>query len=138
MDRTDKFLTAMWLIWGALLIVVFVFYSLLVPKLFGDSVRSAWEWLLPNLLPPMALVAGVSYQQGKKDPAAPTATAIKSTPTLPVVVLSISGFYLLLLTASVISPPFSRGPLETLRLSNLWLGPVLAIATATLATRFAR
>ena len=139
MDRADRLLAALWLIWGALLILIFVFYSQGLP-LFGADTRAAWEWLIPNLFPPMALVAGLSYQQAKKpgDPPPPTVTAAKGSVSNPWIVVPVSLFYLLLLSISVLGCLTSDTPLETLRQSNLWLGPILAIATALLGTRFAR
>jgi hypothetical protein len=137
-DRTDKLLTALWLVWGAVLIVVLVIYSLLTPLFDSDGVRAAWSWLLPNVLPPMAMVAGVSYQQGKKDAAAASATMIGKGPAAPWAALFTSVFYLVLLSVSVMGLPFSAAPLDMMHMSNLWLGPILAIATALLASRFAR
>lgn len=139
--RATTLLTTIWWVWGVALILLLVVMSNL--PLFGADVRAAWDWFTPNLLPVMALVGGIQYQAGKTGgggaagAVAGIATAkAQRRPSWPVA-LALSVIYLLLLTAALVGAIASPAPLETLRTSNLWLGPLLALNTAALGVVFA-
>lgn len=144
--NTNALLTLLWWIWGSALIVLFVILSNL--PLFGEDVRAAWEWFVPNLFPTMALVGGIQYQQAKNktEPGAanvPDSPAVAS-PAPPArrampqswvaVVLTI--LYLMLLSGAILGTLWSEAPLQSLRMANLWLGPILALNTAALGVLF--
>ena len=114
----NKSFTLIWWIWGGALISAMVVFSVLLP-LFGEDVRGAWEWFMPNLLPPMALVGGISYQQARH-PKPQKANDGRSPSRFAAFALSI--LYLLLLTISVGGTLMVEDPLESLRTANLWLG----------------
>jgi hypothetical protein len=126
-------LTLVWWVWGSILILFLVVLSNL--PLFGSDVRAAWEWFVPNLIPTMALVGGIQYQTAKG--AAPAPGAAPRKPSWPVA-LALSVLYLLLLTIALAGTLMSANPIETLRTSNLWLGPLLALNTAALGVLFAQ
>ena len=149
--NTHALLTLLWWIWGALLIVLLVVLSNM--PLFGDDVRAAWEWFVPNLLPTMALVGGIQYQKAKTAradaPAAPApaaAPAAADTPAPPItgaqpqswVAVILTILYLLLLTGALVGTLWASHPLESLRTANLWLGPILALNTAALGVLFGK
>ncbi|MDV3458645.1 hypothetical protein RZN05_16725 [Sphingomonas sp. HF-S4] len=132
--KSTSILTLVWWIWGVLLILLLVLMSNL--PLFGADVRAAWEWFTPNLFPIMALVGGIQYQTKKKEGAEGGGAAPRK-PSWPVA-LVLSVLYLLLLTIALLSALTSAHPLDTLRTSNLWLGPLLALNTAALGVLFAQ
>ena len=139
--RATTVLTAIWWLWGALLILLLVVMSNL--PLFGPDVRAAWDWFTPNLFPVMALVGGIQYQAQKSGgattgAAAGAAAAQAGRKASWPVALALSVLYLLLLTAALVSALLSPTPLETLRSSNLWLAPLLALNTAALGVLFAQ
>jgi len=141
MDSTSRMISVLWFFWGGALLVVFVAMTLFLP-LFGDDARPAWEWFIPNLFPPLGLVLGVSFVQRGTEKAegsdeGATAVARKGLISAGWVVAGLSVLYLLLLSLSVLGCLFSPEPVASLRTANLWLGPLLALATATLGTRFA-
>jgi hypothetical protein len=146
--NTNGLLTLLWWIWGSLLIVLLVILSNL--PLFGADVRAAWEWFVPNLFPTMALVGGIQYQQARNK-AEPAAAAVPDSPAIAspapparrampqswvAVVLTV--LYLMLLSGALIGTLWSPAPLESLRTANLWLGPILALNTASLGVLFAQ
>lgn len=136
--KATSILTWVWWVWGVVLILLLVLMSNL--PLFGPDVRAAWEWFTPNLFPIMALVGGIQYQTKKKEGAdvgGGAAPATKRKPSWPVA-LSLSVLYLLLLTIALLSALTSAHPLDMLRTSNLWLGPLLALNTAALGILFAQ
>lgn len=131
MHRQRTILTAIWCIWGALLIGAQVFLSYL-GVVFGDNATAAWQWFLPNLLPTIALVTSVTYKQRDE-----TVTPASAHQSLFVVAVLASGFYLVLLTIAVVSVLFVTEPLASLRAANMWLGPVQGIAAGALGIFFA-
>lgn len=135
--KSTLILTLVWWVWGVLLILLLVLMSNL--PLFGADVRAAWEWFTPNLFPIMALVGGIQYQTRKKEGAdvGGASPAAKRKPSWPVA-LGLSVLYLLLLTIALLSALTSAHPLDALRTSNLWLGPLLALNTAALGVLFAQ
>lgn len=132
--KGDTLLTLIWWLWGSLLIVLLVVLSNL--PLFGEDVRAAWEWFIPNLIPTMALVGGIEYQSGKAQERT-AGTRSRSRKGL-MIAIGLSVLYLLLLTITLFGALMSDAPLDKLRTSNLWLGPLLALNTAALGVRFAR
>lgn len=139
--RATTLLATIWWAWGVVLILLLVVMSNL--PLFGPDVRAAWDWFTPNLFPVMALVGGIQYQAqkgagGAAGAAAGAATAQAQRKPSWLIALVLSVLYLLLLTAALVTALMSATPLEALRSSNLWLGPLLALNTAALGVVFAQ
>ena len=130
MERQRTILTGLWWTWGLLVILIEVVLSYSSPVFGGDPTK-AWSWLLPNITPTMLLVGAVAYQHkrvGGKRTTAPH--------PLFAVALGASIIYLLLLTIAVISVLMSTHPVDTLQMSNLWLGPLQGLCASVLGIFF--
>lgn len=100
---------------------------------YGDSVSEAIGWLLPTIMPTLSLMIAVFASEaltggeGKRD--------VESFMFWLTAAISI--FYLVLVSATVFGAPFARvGPLQLMKTSNLWLGPVQGLAAASLGVFF--
>ena len=101
---------------------------------YGDDAQQAWAWLLPNLIPSLTLVLGVSAFT-KPDNAELT-PGIRS---LFPICTALSIFYLVVLALPILIQPMVGGaPLPLLRQSNLWLGPLQGLVSTLLGVFFAR
>lgn len=115
-------LKLLWFAAFAVIFVAFIAYSTALP-VFGDQAEKAWQWLLPNLLPPMGIVFGIEAlaKQGKAHEPVKSAAANAAGWAIPVSVL-----YLLVLAISVFGVLFTAEPVTFLNRSNYWLAPLLA------------
>lgn len=132
MEHAKIILTVLWWAWGLSLFVLLASLSQ-PPLLMGADVRAAWEWFLPHVLPTMSLVGATAYatraKGGRKAPAG-------ATPFL--LALAASCAHLSALTIALAGTLSSTAPLESLRTANLWLAPLQALATSSLAIFFIR
>src|SRR5437764_1482076 len=92
-------LTVGWLGWGALILLMMAYLSTL--PLFGDDMRAAWEWLIPHVLPTMALVAGM-HVTGSNPASGPPVSGVGSTNSI-IGAIFFSALYLGLLSFSLLS-----------------------------------
>ena len=138
--------TALKIIWfGAFAVIVFIFicYSVFLP-LFGDKTQAAWQWLLPNLLPPFGLAVGLAIAE-KPKPGATPAPAAKPAGSTPAdgagsgkIALAMSLLYIGALLISVFGVLFKADPIAFLNMTNFWLAPLLGLTTAALGVRMAK
>ncbi|BDC49827.1 hypothetical protein F183_A21430 [Bryobacterales bacterium F-183] len=100
---------------------------------FGDQVQEAWGWLLPTIMPTLGMILAVlSYTA--MTPAALRAVVRRSFYR---VAQCLSIFYLLLVALTLLIQPFTgNGPLELMRMSNLWLGPIQGLVGTALGILF--
>jgi hypothetical protein len=121
-----------WLVGGGVVLLIMILQTTFGH--YGDDAQGAWQWLLPNLIPTLTLVMGVSAFT-RPDPAT-TPSGIKSLFTI---CMAMSIFYLLVLVLPILLQPMVGGaPLPLLRQSNLWLGPLQGLASTLLGVFFAR
>ena len=132
LNRCQLALTAVWWIWGVLLILMLALLSA-QDKLFGEKVGEAWQWFLPNIMPTLMLVGAASYAKQK----APSVNQDMVGPIF-LITLSVSIIYLLLLTISVVGALFAQPPLAWLIKTNYWLGPVQGLAASALGVFFTK
>lgn len=132
MQRYRLILAVTWLVGGAVIVLTMIMQATLGH--YGTQARDAWEWLFPNLFPTLTLVLGVTGftkagVAGKPD----------STRMLFILSMGISIFYMLILAMPIFLQPFVAGdPVDALRQSNLWLGPVQGLASTLLGVFFTR
>jgi hypothetical protein len=102
------------------------------PALFSpEEVRQIWDWFVPNLMPTLTLVGAAAYA-GKA-----TLTRDGEGETILFsLCLAVSLLYLFLLADALLSLQASTATIEDLRRSNLWLGPLQALATSLLGYFF--
>lgn len=135
--------TALKIVWfGAFAAIVFIFigYSVFLP-LFGDKTQEAWQWLLPNLLPPFGLAVGLAIAEKPK----PGAVRAKPAGDPPAdgagpgkIALAMSLLYIGALLISVFGVLFKADPIGFLNMTNFWLAPLLGLTTAALGVRMAK
>lgn len=131
-------LKAVWFVALVAIFALFIAYSTMLP-VFGDKADMAWQWLLPNLLPPFGLVFGLEIAaQAAKGPAKTAITAKARTTDAGTWSIAISALYLAALLFSVIGVLFAADPIGLLNKSNFWLTPLLAVTTTVLGARLAK
>jgi len=124
-------LGATWLIGAGAIILIVVVQSLL--GRFDDKTQEAWSWLLPTIMPTLGMIITVLGYTALDS--AKGSTVVRKT--FFQVSLSLSVFYLLLVLLAILIQPFTgREPLELMRISNLWLGPVQALVASALGVLF--
>ena len=123
-------LAVLWFAAGGGLVLILVVQSVLGK--YGDSVEEAWAWFLPTVMPTLLLIVGVLVVDFRT-----TVRDKKVTPFMYRLALGVSAFYLLLVALVPLLDPFTAmRPLEMMKVSNLWLGPVQGVAAAALGAFF--
>ena len=135
-DKCKNLLAAIWFIGSGVL-----FFVLLLQTIFGrygDHTSEAWEWFFPNVIPTLSLMLGV-FIANALGVAVQTKTVGRFLFGLA---LGLSTFYLLVVALTIFSLPFvSPKPSEMiafLRQSNLWLGPLQGLVSASIGFFFVR
>ena len=131
LDSVRNRLAALWLIGGAVILILVVMQCLLGH--FGDRAQEALGWLLPTLMPTLSMIVTVL-----------TYTALEPRVLDAIVRRSffwvayyLSVFYLLLILVTILVQPFTpTEPLQLMRLSNLWLGPVQGLTASAIGVLF--
>jgi len=123
-----------WFSAAAILFIILFIQS--IGGAYNPYTKEAWEWLLPNLMPTLSLMAGVIALEARSnpDPGRPINVS------LFIWTLGVSVFYLLVMIATVLALPRVSQDLvkrmEFLKMSSLWLGPFQGLATAFLGIFF--
>ena len=130
MLRQKLVLTLLWWIWGLSLFALLAMISY-QPAILGKDADAAWQWFLPNITPTLMLVGAVAYiGRGERS------AAIEARGPLFLITLVVSIFYLVALTASILSVFYSTDPLAAMRKSGLWLGPLQGLTASFLGIFF--
>jgi hypothetical protein len=131
LDTVRAGLATIWFV-GALATTLILVLQSLLGK-FGDEVQEAWGWLLPTIMPTLGMILAVlSYTA--LNPAALDAVVRRSFYRIA---KWLSIFYLGLVALTLLIQPFStKGPLELVRMSNLWLGPMQGLVGTSLGVLF--
>jgi hypothetical protein len=131
LDSVRNRLAAVWLIGSGIVLLLVVIQALL--GRFGADTQEAFGWLLPTLLPTLSMIVTVLTYTAL-DPRLLEAVVRKSFFQLA---LWLSLFYLFLILLTIAIQPFTPiPPLELIRLSNLWLGPVQGLAASAIGILF--
>lgn len=115
-----------------------VFFIVLLQSFFGrysDQVDEAWSWLLPTVVPTLALMIGVLVADARQESS--LEKMVDRFTFSMSFILSLAYFAVILLTIAV-QPFTTKPPLELLKLSNLWLAPIQGLVTASLGAFFVR
>jgi hypothetical protein len=131
LDKVRLSLARIWLIGAGVIVIIVVLQSLLGH--FGDKTQDAWGWLLPTVMPSLAMILTVLGY-----------TALEPEMSNSVVRTSFYGIakwlsvaYLFLIILTIIIEPFTRRtPTELMSLSNLWLGPMQGLVASSLGVLF--
>lgn len=134
--KCQKKLASVWFIAAGILFVILIIQT--VTGKYRAHSDEAWQWFLPNLIPTLSLMLGVFVLE-----AAGKATEAKTVNSFYFrLTFSLSGFYLLALALPLFSLPFfavsPEKMIEFLELSNLWLGPLQGLVSASIGIFFVK
>ena len=131
LDKVRVTLAKLWFA-GALSIALILIVQSLLGK-YETDVQEVWGWVLPTLMPSLGMILAVlSY------------TALDQTLRAAAVRRSfyeisrwLSLVYLLIVLLTILIQPFaSNRPVELMRMSNLWLGPLQGLIGSALGVLF--
>jgi hypothetical protein len=133
MRGCKKKLAVLWSVAAVILILLLIIQTIMGH--YEDKGTDAIAWLLPNILPTLSLIIGVLVADARgKD-----LNAQKVDRFFFHLAFSFSCVYLLLVLFSILAQPFAaQGPLELLKLSNWWLGPIQGLVTSLLGVFFVK
>lgn len=131
-------LAAIWLIGAGGVFLLLVAQSLL--GRYEPATQEVWGWFLPTVMPTLSLIVGVLVADRRAADGKPRGKEA----AMPVDGLffrlgaGMSVLYLLLVALSILVQPLLPGtsPLELMRRSNLWLGPLQGLTVAVLGVFF--
>jgi Na+/H+-dicarboxylate symporter len=131
LDQCRRNLAIVWFLGGGILFALLVVQTL--GNHYGEEDREAWGWLLPNIMPTLSLIIGALVAEAVSS----NSTEKLADDFLYRMSLALSIIYLLLVLLPVVAQPFtSSSPMDALKRSNLWLGPLQGLVSASLGAFF--
>lgn len=132
--KLDTVRTKLAIVWlagcGAILLIV-IMQSLL--GRFGEKTQEAWGWLLPTIMPSLAMIVTVLGYTALE----PQLSKFVVRRTFYRLAISLSLMYLLVVSLTILVQPFAgKDPIELMRISNLWLGPLQGLVASALGVLF--
>ena len=132
-EEARKHLATLWFIVSGLLFLLLILQT--IAGKYADKVNEAWGWFLPTIMPSLSLIAATWVS----DVTQTSAEIQEANIFLYRLALSVSGFYLLAVFLALIGNIFSNTPpLELMRQSNLFLGPIQGLVAAIIGLFFIR
>jgi cytochrome bd-type quinol oxidase subunit 2 len=132
-EECRKRLAIVWFVISGVL-----FFVLILQTIFGryaDRVSEAWSWFLPTIMPSLSLIAATWASDLSRE----STQAEKANAFLYRLALLVSVFYLCAIVLVVFASAFSQiPPLEMMRQSNLFLGPIQGLVAAVIGIFFVR
>lgn len=102
---------------------------------FGERASEAWGWLLPSVMPTLSLIVGVLVTDG-------LGKGVKTEVVdrfLFRLSFTLSSVYLFAAVATILLQPFATlPPFELMKQSNLWLGPLQGLVSASIGAFFVK
>ena len=122
------------LLWCISALIAFLFMIVKsIGDMYGSKTDDAWSWFLPTILPTLSLmitVAVIDFTQTPNDDK-------QSDIFLFRIAFWLSFIYLFLLIFTVLNPMnYDAGPIDLMKKSNLWLGPLQGLVSAALGAFF--
>lgn len=131
MSKCKKRLASVWLILGGAIFLVLLGQSLFGK--YGELTDDAWGWFLPSVMPTLSLIISVMVFDSLGDGAADK----RADGFMFGIAFWLSAFYLLIVFSTILVQPLtSIAPLDLMRQSNLWLGPLQGLVAAALGAFF--
>lgn len=125
----QKRLLILWTISGLFLFLLMVLRT--SGNIYGEKTNDAWSWFLPTIFPTLSLMVTVAIADQRSNE--------QSNKFLYKLAFFLSGFYHLLVLFTILNPiPNVNTPLQMMKVSNLWLGPLQGVVAATLGAFFVR
>lgn len=132
-EECRKRLATLWFIVCGLLFLLLILQT--ISGKYADKVNDAWGWFLPTIMPSLSLIAATWVS----DVSQTSAEGQEANRFLYKLALSVSGFYLLAVFLALIGNIFSATPpLELMRQSNLFLGPIQGLVAGIIGLFFVR
>jgi len=128
----QKKLMILWCIAALILFLLLIIRS--VGDIYGSKVDEAWSWFIPTIVPTLFLmitVAIIDFSQA-------SITEKQSDKFLFQLAFALSLVYLILVSFTVLRPFSIYTPIEMMKKSNLWLGPLQGLVTASLGAFFVK
>ena len=102
---------------------------------YGENATEVFGWFLPIVMPTLSLIIGILIMDA-------IGKGIKFKIVdrfLFRVAFALSTFYLILVALTILLQPFAeKQPIEVIRQSNLWLGPLQGLVAALLGAFFVK
>ncbi len=135
-QECKKRLLVVWLAGAGMLSLILIGQSMQEDGPYLDRVSDAWAWFLPNVIPTLSLMVGVVV----KDFSATSDKKIIDTFLFQLSFWLSITYFLVLMASISLQPYFSPNiaPLDFLKQSNLWLGPMQGIVTLALGVFFGK
>jgi hypothetical protein len=127
MAESKKRLAKIWFGCAGFLFVLFFFQQ--IGGKYGKNADDAWSWLLPNIIPTLSLIIGILIKD-----ASSTKSNITVDRFLFRLSCGLSICYIVMIILMVLLNP--TNPLEMMRQSKLFLGPLQGLVSATLGAFF--
>jgi|SRR5437588_10202076 len=108
---------------------------LILQTVFGkyqNRAQDVWSWALPTILPTLSLImSALGADALKKERALVVGLGFSR------ITINLSTAYLFLVLFTILIEPFTPyEPLEWLKLSNLWLGPIQGLVASSIGVLF--
>jgi magnesium-transporting ATPase (P-type) len=129
----QKRLLILWCFGGLFLFIILIIQT--VGDIYGLKVDEAWSWFLPTVIPTLTLMITVAIIEFSQSTTA-TAEQKQSDRFLFQLAFWLSLLYLVLVTFTLLRPRSIYTPIEWMKKSNLWLGPLQGLVTASLGAFF--
>ena len=101
---------------------------------WGASTSDAWGWLLPNIVPTLTLIVGTFVAE-----VGSAAKATEVSKFLYYLCEGLSAFYLINVLFILCAGNFvPMKPLELMKMSGLWLGPMQGLVSAAIGVFFVK
>jgi hypothetical protein len=123
-------LAVLWFCGGGIAAVILIIQS--IAGYYGDKVSDAWSWLLPYVLPTLTLILSAVVAEKKTSHITVDLFAYRSS-------FCLSVFYLLCVDVSLLAGNLTPyGPLQLMKMSGFWLGPLQGLIGIALGVFFVK
>jgi len=132
-SEAQQTIAKVWFFGSGVAIIALITQSLF--GYWGDKVSDAWSWFLPTILPTLTLIVSSVVADARKQRR--SEMQIEQFPYM--IALWLSVFYFICVFISVLAGNFTKyAPLELMKISGLWLGPLQGLLSALIALFFVK
>lgn len=119
-------------LWCISFFIMFLFMIIRTAgNIYGEKTNDAWSWFLPTIVPTFSLMVTVAVAQQTDEQ--------QSSKFLYFLAFVLSLFYHILVLFTILNPiPNDNTPIEMMKVSNLWLGPIQGLVAASLGAFFVK
>ncbi len=132
-------LALIWMV-GFFVLALLVYAQTMVGH-YGDKVQEAWSWLLPTVIPTLALILGLYVAQVRGDSGREKEQVHTRVGILPLIFFALlSTMYLGLVLATILFQPFLGAKpeqfIQAMGRANLLLGPLQGLVSLSIGAFF--